>query len=277
MFVSTPTSLVYAGNLVMITASSQADSATGSIQYSPMNVLDSRLDRVWCSDLHDEQPWLRFVFKRRQVIDRVVIHTANQLGNRIDVVHFGTEQHLIEMHAKSDNIDEKLLKPMDSRVFVISIAQLTTVLNSNALVGSACLTGVSLYHGGRIVSAIFDKDQSIAGIEKIVGTWHAGPLGATENSLTFNLDGTYAWQHHALLTGNNKEEYGIYQFVGNHLVMQRLDIKDASKFDMQIMFQRVHIDNADIGAPRADYDTMVLKTQHLLGKDIKGTYNNAEF
>ncbi len=277
MLLVSPLPAKAAGGLAYLRASSQLDAAADRGRYHPLNLLDEDAATIWCegdAGLGEGQG-ITIYFKKKQRIDRMLLVPAESSGRLVTRVKVNDGQNTINVELEGAPVEQVLRRPLEGTTFEITIERVGGPNKGAAHPEDvACLADAVLYMGklpwGK---APEDKPRYDDKLDKLLGRWNGGPLGAPDKELVFALDGTWEWSFKPLLGGRPKKSTGEYRFRGNRLLMREGEAGRWS--DMQWKVERVRIDPDEIGAPLGDYDRIKLGT--ALGDEMAGDYTNAAF
>jgi hypothetical protein len=264
--------------LAYVRTSSQHERQKSPAAYHPLNLLDEDPATVWCEgvDGTGEREEVRFFFKGRSQIDRLVITPALRSGRSIAEVKITDDVHTIRVTLGENQVEQKLSRPLNGSTITLSISEVGPV-NKDAQLGDtvACIADVLLYQGGRLFGGKSSgpKLRYDAMRDKVLGKWAGEPFGAPERFVLFALDGTWEWSFVPLLEGKKQKLAGEYRFRGDRLLMRKGETGRWA--DMRFKYKRVPVDPTDPGAPKGDYD--LIQLNEALEEKMKGEYNNAEF
>ena len=263
-----------AAELAYVTASSQLQETSAPQRYRPMNLLDHNPETLWCAGSVNggQGQTVRLVFKDVQQVDHVQVTAAAHAGRRVVQLRLSDGSRSVRLPVGSDAI-VSLNTPLAGREFTLTIDQVGALGEVSDAGDAACLAEVTFLHGDQVLVNPPHSDAAPAAGSQLQGSWGSAPLGASENQLTFNQDGTWRWVHEPLLGGTQKVQTGTYRLSGTHLQM-RLG-RTGAWIGMHLVRGHVVIDADELGAPRGDYDTLSLSDG--LGTELAGTYNNARF
>lgn len=256
-------------------ASSQFDAENNGTRFHPLNLIDRDPNTLWCEGKENASgQGVEFFFKSSQIVDRVVVLATARSGRRIESLRLSDNQSVIRVAITPDSTDAHLNNPLHGTSVTVAIDHLG-VANPNTDLGAevACLAEVQLYHGDELLTPNSDRVTMDGIANYVVGEWNAEPLGAPERHLVFALDGSWTWTYTPLLGGSSKEVSGTYKFHNQKLLMRKGTT--GRWLDAGVHLRHVTIDQEDLGAPRGDYDT--IKLNKVLGDDVGGEYNNAQF
>lgn len=264
--------------LAYVRTSSQKDRATAPAQYHPLNLLDEDPATIWCEDANSngEKEEVRFFFKGRTRIDRIVIAPAVASGRIIQEVRLSDETNNVRVQVGEAKVDQMLAKPLIGTNIIMTIQKVGAANKSSTLgQDTACVADVLLYErnelfGGKLTQEKLKYDPMR---EKILGRWAGEPFGAPEKYLTFSLDGTWEWSYEGLMDQKKEKLVGEYRFRGDRLLMRRGETGRWA--DMRFSYKRVAVDTEELGAPKHDYDLIALN--EAIEDKVKGEYNNADF
>lgn len=268
-----------ADNFAYLRASSQFDSDINPGRFHPMNLVDHDPATLWCEGkpgLGDNEQVV-FYFKTPQVIDRIVLTPSAAGGRTITTLRLSDGTRSVRMALGNDaneSVEEMLTTPLKGTEYVLTIEhvgapQKDAVFPSDV----SCLAEVALYHGDLLLTPSKSGRPYDDVLDRLVGEWGLEPLGASESTLVFSLDGTWTWTHEPLMGGKRSAESGTFRLRNGHLQMRKGTTGRFVTVDLR--FHHVEIDPRDMGSPRGDYDTLILGD--TLGKEFGGTYNNAKF
>ncbi|MBC7793748.1 MAG: hypothetical protein H7Z43_08570 [Clostridia bacterium] len=264
--------------LAYVRTSSQKDRATSPPRYHALNLLDENPATVWCEDASGmgEKEEVRFYFKGRTRIDRIVITPAVASGRFIQEIRLSDETNNVRVELGESKVDQMLSKPLIGTNITLTI-QKVGAANKASTLGpeTTCLADVLLYErnelfGGKLNAEKLRYDPMR---EKILGRWAGEPFGAPEKYLTFSLDGTWEWTYEGLIDQKKAKLVGEYRFRGDRLLMRRGETGRWS--DMRFVYKRIGVDPDEPGAPKQDYDLIALND--AIEDNVRGEYNNADF
>lgn len=268
----------FAEPLAYVRTSSQKDRATAPSQYHALNLLDEDPATIWCEDASGmgEKEEVRFYFKGRTRIDRIVIAPAVASGRVIQEIRLSDETNNVRVTLGDSKVDQQLSKPLVGTNIILTIQKVGPA-NKTSTLGpdTACLADVLLYErnelfGGKLTQEKLKYDPMR---EKILGRWAGEPFGAPEKYITFSLDGTWEWSFEGLVDQKKEKLTGEYRFRGDRLLMRR---GEAGRWnDMRFTYKRVAVDPNDYSSPKHDYDLFALN--EAMEEKIAGEYNNADF
>ena len=267
-----PGSARAASALAYVRASSQLEQASSPQRFQPLNLLDHDPTTVWCEGSQNGGTGqeVRVVFTSPQRVDQVRIVAAAKGGRAILQLRISDGQHSVRVPVDVNETGASALStPLQGTEFVVTIERVADRRDAGSS-PAACLAEVEFFNG---TQALVTGPQGQTAATQVVGSWAAAPLGAPENTLSFNLDGTWHWQHTPLLGGAQRHLRGTYRLHGGHLQMRLGSSGRWVAMNMQV--ERVTIDQEDLGAPRGDYDSLSLGNG--LGPDLAASYNNAQF
>lgn len=271
--------VVIADPLAYLRASSQLDRDTDAARYHPLNLIDDNAATSWCEGEEGlgQGEEIRFFFKKRQRIDRIVIGPSDQTGRLVEEVKVSDGINHVRVRLRGVYAERTLKRPLLGTTFVVTIEQVGGP-NKNGLhpPDVACLSEVLLYwkkrpFGGKTPLSRLRYNERR---ERVLGSWNGEPLGAPERFITFSIDGTWAWKLVPVLGGPTVRRAGEYRFRGNRLLMRQGETGRWA--DMRLNYRRVIVDPDAIGAPLGDYDVISFGGK-ALGSTIAGEYNNAVF
>lgn len=264
--------------LAYVRTSSQKDRAQAPAQFHPLNLLDEDPATVWCEDAPGmgEKEEVRFYFKGRTRIDRIVITPAVTTGRLVQEIRLSDETNNVKVVLGDATTDQMLSKPLVGSTIVLTIQRVGGPNKSASLdADTACLADVLLYErgnlfGGKIEPAKLKFDPMR---EKVLGRWAGEPFGAPEKYILFALDGTWEWNYEGIIDNKKERLFGEYRFRGDRLLMRRGETGRWA--DMRFAYKRVAVDPSEPGAPKHDYDSISLN--EAVDDKVKGEYNNADF
>jgi hypothetical protein len=264
--------------LAYVRTSSQKDRAGAPSQFHPLNLLDEDPATVWCEDASGmgEKEEVRFYFKGRTRIDRIVVTPAVTTGRLVQEIRLSDETNNVKVVLGDTAIDQMLSKPLVGTTIVLTIQRVGGPNKQSQLgADTACLADVLLYErnllfGGKIEPAKLRYDPMR---EKVLGRWAGEPFGAPEKHILFSLDGTWEWNYEGIIDGKKERLGGEYRFRGDRLLMRRGETGRWA--DMRFAYKRVAVDPSEPGAPKHDYDLISLN--EAVEDKVKGEYNNADF
>jgi hypothetical protein len=264
-----------AAGLAYVRASSQLDPKDHG-HYHPINLLDEDPSTTWCEGAEGlgEDENVVIYFKKRQRINRIVVNPATSSGRKIQRLRISDGSNKINIDVGDEGIDQNLSHPLEGQTFEITIAKVAGP-NSGALPPDvACIADVVLYQGNQPFGGKpNEKIRYDERLDKLLGRWQGGPLGAPEKFIVFSLDGTWEWNFSPLIGGRGRRLSGEYRFRGKRLLMREGEVGRWS--DIQLKVERIKVDPDEVGAPSEDYDRMTL--QGPLTEAVVGEYNNAKF
>lgn len=273
-----PLSVAWGDSLAYVRASSQLQLSEAPDKYHPLNLLDEDPQTIWCEGAAGvgESESITFFFKTNQKIDRVVIGPTPQSGRFVQLVKISDGVNIVQIELAENYVDHQLKRPMNGSTYSITIEQVGGP-NKMAKLDqeSACLGDVLLYYkkqlyGGKTPSQKLRYDKMR---DRVLGRWFGEPLGASERTLIFALDGTWDWIFKPLMGGKSDRKSGEYRFRNNRLLMR---VGETGRWtDMRFKFRRVKVDTEEIGAPKSDYDAISLAND--MDDKVGGEYNTAEF
>ncbi len=261
-------------SFVRATSQYQRDEDRG--RYHPLNLLDDDPDTIWCDAPGDAvDQGVDIVFKKKQRIDRVVINPTPKSGRIVSAVRITDGTRIVTVNVGTAPAAEVFSRPLEGTTFTVSIAKVGAPSPQTAVAKDVvCLADTLLYlHSSLFGGGGASKLRYDANLDRLVGEWNGGPLGAPEKTLVFSLDGTWEWTYTPLLGGKERRMVGEYRFRGDRLLMRTGEVGRWT--DMQYKFRRVAVDQTEPGAPSGDYDAITLNEG--LGKDVAGEYTNARF
>ncbi len=272
------TSVAFAAGLAYVRASSQHQLKQQRGRYHPLNVLDGDPNTAWCegADGLGEGETVYIQFKAQQRIDRIVIHATPQSGRAVTAVRVSDGTASVVLPMTDEGTDQTLSRPFLGSTYSVSFEKVGPQRKDGAAgPDTSCLGDVLLYNGKLLFGSHLNSERLRydARLDKLLGRWMGGPLGAPEKELVFALDGTWEWKFEPLLGGKSRRNSGEYRFRGNRLLMREGEVGRWS--DMQFKHEHVAVDTTELGAPLGDYDKVRLGT--ALGNAIAGDYNNAQF
>ncbi len=277
---STMAVLLCSGNAVAasvsyVRASSQYMAKEDQGRYHPLNLFDDDASTVWCAskDLGQGES-IEIVFSRRQKIDRVAINPTAKSGRVVEAVRISDGTSRVTVKVGTAPVAEIFNKPLEGTRYTIEIETLGEATSGEGtIVGTACLADAVLYLRNAYLGGGATKLRYDPNIDRLVGAWQGGALGAPEQSLVFSLDGSWQWTYTPLLNGKPKRLAGEYRFRGERLFMR---VGAVGRWvDMQYQRRRVRVDREEMGAPSGDYDLITLGGK--LNPALGGDYNNARF
>jgi hypothetical protein len=268
-----------AGALGYLRASSQFAHDSNPALYHPLNLIDDDPTTLWCEGAEGEGEGesVRFYFKTRQKVDRIVVVPAVQSGRLVDSVQIDDGSNTIRVAIKGSHpVEQRLDRPLEGVTYAVSISHVDGPNPDSKLDKDvACLADVLLYFKNRLFGGKSSSDRLHYDPvrDRLLGPWSGEPFGAPEKFITFFLDGTWEWTFKPLLGGAGARDFGEYRFRGAQLLMRR---GEAGRWhEMRLVFRRVKVDAQEQGAPQGDYDTFRLN--NALGANMGGLYDNAVF
>lgn len=268
---------VSASGLAYVRASSQHE-AKDRGRYHALNLLDEDPNTVWCEGEEGlgEGQGITIYFKGKQRIDRIVLMPAASSGRIVQSVRVSDGSRSVVIPISENGIEQTIKPPLFGTTFDITIEAVAHKNPDSTLPADvACLADATLYWGKHLFGGRSDAEKLRfdARLDKLLGRWQGGALGAPEMFLVFALDGSWEWIYKPLLGGKNRRVTGEYRFRNNRLLMRE---GEAGRWaDMQFNWQRIAIDKDDQGVPLSDYDKILLGK--ALGEELGGAYNNAQF
>jgi hypothetical protein len=264
-----------AGGLAYVRATSQLEPEQRG-RYHPLHLLDEDVATMWCegADGLGESEGITIYFKRPQRINRILVAPAPSTGRLVEAVRVSDGSASITVDLGESGVDRTLSRPLSGQTYEITIARVGGPANGALPNDVACLADVVLYlgdlpFGGKLEDKLHYDDR----LDKLLGRWQGGPLGAPEKFLVFSLDGTWEWSFKPLMGGRPRKLTGEYRFRGKRLLMREGEVGRWS--DVQLKVERVVVDRDDTGAPAGDYDKLVLKGP--IEASVLGDYDNAQF
>lgn len=267
----------HADGLAYVRVSSHLRKGIDAAQYHPLNLLDDDPETLWCEtgNRFGEGEEIRFFFKGEQKIDRIVVVPTLQSARSILSVEVSDGTHSVSVEVGSEPAKKDLERSLKGSDYVVRIEEVGEPSTDESAKNVACLADVLLSHrghlfGGNLESKMLRYDKHR---EKILGRWGAGQLGAPERFLLFALDGTWEWTHVPLMGGKKKRVVGEYRFRGNRLLLRKG--RKGRWADIRLRLRQVEVDPEDPNAPLDDY--VVITLNKALGRNLKGSYNDAHF
>lgn len=279
------------GGVAYVRATSQLAQDDNPARYNPLNLLDGDPSTVWCESRSPfgEGEEVTFHFKTAQTVDRVFVAPAPRGGRTVDTVRVSDGKSTMRVHLAEGAVEQPLKPALHGTDFTFTIETTTQTIvetppdtpgvapaapssAAGPLARVACLADVALYHGSQSLTASRARAFDM-GHERLVGAWAAQPLGASEKFLVFALDGTWTWTHRPLLGGKSKNLSGTYRLQGGRLLLRKGT--SGRLVDVGLVIRRVKVDGGDVGAPREDYDLLMINNN--LTPELGATYTNARF
>ena len=266
--------------LAYVRASSQWKRQEEPAKFHPLNLLDNDPETIWCEGVlgSGESQEISFFFKLPQRIDQIVVMPSEKSSRLIRSLRFfdGVNSVQINLGQIQDKVDQMLAKPFKGSTVVVTIETVGAVNKESGLADDViCIADVLLYDRKKAFGGAspFEQLRYEKYRDQVLGRWSGDPLGASEKTLIFALDGTWQWQYKKLLGNKKAAEDGEYRFRGNRLLMRK---GTQGRFaDMAFKYQRVRVDTEAIDAPSGDYDRITVN--RALGDEFEGSYNNAQF
>lgn len=273
-----PTRALAGDPLAYVRSSSQLDRATNPAGYHPLNLLDEDPATIWCegSEGMGEKEEIRFFFKTKQRIDRVVVNPALSGGRLIQELRLTDGTNTVRVRVGENNVEKTLDRALNGTTITVVIDTVGAANKGSSLNADvACIADLLLYQGKKLFGgkATPEKLRYDAVRDKVLGRWAGEPFGAPEKFITFALDGTWEWNYTPLLAGKKERFMGEYRFRGDRLLMRRGETGRWA--DMRFKYKRVEVDPTEPGAPKGNYDLISLN--EALEEGVQGEYNNAEF